>query len=250
MGSGPADGHAVAHLLLVLAAILVATKLFGDLARRCKQPAMLGELLAGVLLGGSMLGLVDPADPTIRALSQIGVAVLLFLTGLRTDGKALLRVGGSAAAVAVAGVALPFASGYIVASAFGVARAAALVCGAALCATSVAISGRALGDAGVLDRDEGRVVLGAALLDDVIGLIILAVLARVVSGGAISIAAIGAHGAVAIGFVHRRCRRRPHRSVGCGCHSRGGSRAAVPSASWRWRSCLVSRGWLKRRDRR
>jgi Kef-type K+ transport system membrane component KefB len=111
------DSHSFHALLGALVALMVATKLLGELAQRFGQPAVLGELLAGVLLGGSVLGVVDPTQPVLHALGEIGVLVLLFEIGLHTDVRALAKVGGSAAAVGVVGVILPFGLGYAVAAA-------------------------------------------------------------------------------------------------------------------------------------
>jgi len=110
------------------------------------------------------------------------VIVLLFETGLHTELRSLLSVGSEATTVALAGVVLPFALGYASALAFGLGHVPALVAGAALCATSVGISARVLSDLGRLESPEGRVVLGAAVLDDIVGLVILAVVADVVTG--------------------------------------------------------------------
>jgi Kef-type K+ transport system membrane component KefB len=196
----PAD-HSVGTILIALIAIFVATKLLGEIAQRIGQPAVLGELIAGVLLGASVLGLVDPSDPVIATMAEIGVLVLLFEIGLGTELASLVRVGGVATTVAIAGVVVPFGLGYIAATQLGLAQVPALVCGAALCATSVGISARVLSELGWLDTTEGRVVLGAAVIDDVVGLIILAVVAAVVAGTALTIASVGKIAGIAIGFV-------------------------------------------------
>jgi Kef-type K+ transport system membrane component KefB len=193
--------HGVARLLAVLAATLVATKLLGEIAIRLRQPAVLGELIAGVLLGGSVLGLLDPADPIIAAMAEIGVVVLLFQAGLHTDLGSLLSVGGAASAVAVAGVVLPMMLGYAAITAMGVPSMAALVCAAALCATSIGISARVLSELGVIETPEGRVVLGAAVIDDIIGLIILAVVSAAVAGAGVTAGGVVKMSAIAIGFV-------------------------------------------------
>src|SRR4051812_37710678 len=127
----------VAHVLLVLGAILAAAKIAGEIAEHFGQAAVIGELLAGVLLGVSVLRVVDPSTPAIDLLSHIGVVVLLFLIGLETDIKRLLRTGAASAAVAITGVAVPFALGYGIAVAFGAQNLTALVIGAAMTATSV-----------------------------------------------------------------------------------------------------------------
>lgn len=193
--------HDLPHLLSVLVAIIVATKLLGEAAQRIGQPAVLGELVAGVVLGVSVLGILDPADPVISALSEIGVIVLLFEIGLHTDLESLLEVGKSALVVGLVGVAVPFALGYLVANLIGLPVVPSIVCGAALTATSIGISARVLSDLGQLDTPEGQVVLGAAVLDDVVGLIILAVVSGVAAGASVSIAGVGVNIAVSVGFI-------------------------------------------------
>lgn len=188
-------------LLGALVATLVAAKALGALAQRVGQPSVLGELIAGILLGGSLLGILDPGMPAIHALSEIGVLVLLFEIGLHTNIRSLSSVGGSATTVAVVGVALPFALGYFGARWLGMPSTPALVAAAALTATSVGISARVLGELGVLDKPEGRVVLGAAVLDDIIGLVILSVVSSTVAGAALSGWGIARTALVAIGFV-------------------------------------------------
>ena len=195
------DSHSIATLLGVLVALVLGTKLLGELAQRMGQPAVLGELVAGVLLGGSVLGLLDPGDPVIAALAEIGVLILLFQIGLHTDVRSLVSVGASATTVALVGVVLPFAGGYAVAAALGIETVPALVCGAALTATSVGISARVLSDLGRLHSPEGQVVLGAAVLDDIVGLIILSVVAGIVGGEAVTFLGVTRTTAVALGFV-------------------------------------------------
>ena len=194
-------GASVAELLLVLVAVFIATKLIGEAAQRIGQPAVLGELIAGVVLGGSVLGILDPADPVIHILAEIGVMVLLFEIGLHTDLRALIRVGKAATLVGVVGLTLPFLGGYFVATWLGQPPIVALVCGAALTATSIGISARVLSDLGRLETPEGQVVLGAAVLDDVVGLIILSVVAGIVGGEGISTLGVAKTAGIALGFV-------------------------------------------------
>lgn len=188
-------------LFLTLAALVTAARLAGALAQRLRQPAVLGELLAGVLLGPSVIGLVHPEDPSLHMLAEFGVIILLFQIGLHTDLRQLMKVGGAASAVAGVGVALPFGLGFLAAKLFGLDLLPALVCGAALTATSVGISARILGDVGELDSIEGRTVLGAAVLDDVIGLVILAIVAGMVGGGEVTAASVAMTSALAVGFL-------------------------------------------------
>lgn len=188
-------------LLLVLVSIIAATKLFGEIAQRVGQPAVLGELIAGVLLGGSVLGILDPADAIVHALSELGVLILLFQIGLHTDLRALAKVGATALLAGSVGVVLPFVGGFGIARLMGIETLPAIVMGAALTATSIGISARVLSDLGCLKTPEGQVVIGAAVFDDVIGLIILSVVAAMVAGAEITLGSIGVTAGVAIGFV-------------------------------------------------
>jgi len=193
--------HDVPHLLAVLVALLAATKVLGLLAQRLGQPSVVGELVAGIILGKSLLGIVDPSDSIIHALAELGVIVLLFEIGLHTDIRALLRVGGEAMAVAVVGVVLPFALGYGVCTMLGLAALPSIVAGAALTATSIGISARTLSDLGQLRSPEGQIVLGAAVIDDVIGLVILSVVGGIVSGVTLSVWGIAGTTSIAVGFI-------------------------------------------------
>ena len=180
----------------MLAVILVVARLFGMAARAIGQPAVLGELLAGVVLGASVLGLIRPDDvttPTRRPnrvvlsfLSEIGVVILLFEIGLETDLMQLLRAGRDSTVVAIAGVAIPFAGGYLVCHWFGLQNTECIVAGAALTATSVGITARVLNDLGRLHAPESQIVLGAAVIDDILGLIILTIVSGMTAGKALT----------------------------------------------------------------
>ena len=193
--------HDVPHLLAVLVALLAATKVLGLLAQRLGQPSVVGELIAGILLGRSLLGILDPADPVIHTLAELGVIVLLFEIGLSTDIRALLGVGGEAMGVALVGVVLPFALGYGVCTLLGLSTLPSIVAGAALTATSIGISARTLSDLGQLQSSEGQIVLGAAVIDDVIGLVILSVVGGIVGGVTLSASGIAVTTAIAVGFI-------------------------------------------------
>lgn len=196
------ESHTVSHLLIVLAAVLVTAKLLGALAQRFGQPAVLGELIAGVVLGGSAFGLLDPAEPVIAALSELGVIVLLFEIGLDTDLRRMAKVAGAATTVGLVGVILPLVLGYAaVSGVLGLERIPALVCAAALTATSVGISARVLSDIGQLGSREGQVVLGAAVLDDIVGLIVLSVVTGIVAGGSWTVLGVVRTAAIAVGFI-------------------------------------------------
>ncbi|HUF52064.1 MAG TPA: cation:proton antiporter [Longimicrobiales bacterium] len=204
--AAPENGAAftVPEFLFVLVAILVSAKLFGELAEKIGQPAVLGELVAGVVIGASVLGILDSGDPrthVIHLLADVGVILLLFQIGLETNLPRLLKVGPAAMAVAITGVVLPFALGYGVCIALGLEQIPAVVAGAALTATSVGITARVLSDLGRLQDPESQIVLGAAVIDDIIGLIILAIVAKIMAGGALSIPGIGLTTLIAFGFV-------------------------------------------------
>jgi Na+:H+ antiporter len=171
-----------------LAIILAAAKLGGDLATRARQPAVLGELVAGVLLGN--LGLIGitglqglATNPTLDALAQVGVIILLFEVGLESTVRDMLKVGATALLVATLGVIAPFALGWWVGALLlpGDGPYAHAFLGATLTATSVGITARVLRDLGKGATREARVILGAAVVDDVFGLVILAVLSGLIT---------------------------------------------------------------------
>lgn len=189
-----AGAGAIGENLLWLALILLSARLFAPLAQRLGFPAVLGELLLGVLLGNLTLFGIDyfqavAGDPIIAFLAELGVIVLLLQIGLETRLDDLMRVGGRAAAVAAIGIAAPFALGAFVAGPLllpGVTQNGYLFLGATLAATSVGITGRVFRDLGRLDSSEARIVLGAAVIDDVLGLVILAVVSGLVQSGKVS----------------------------------------------------------------
>jgi len=199
-------------LFLVLAAILVAAKLLGELAERFGQPAVLGELVAGVLLGSSVLGIV-PTDgigaEIIHLLAELGVVLLLFEIGLETDLKEMFRVGPASLAVAAVGVVLPFALGfaywaYLPHAASGGASdltVSAIFIGATLTATSVGITARVLSDLGQMRTQEAKIIIGAAIIDDVLGLVILTVVSGLAAGASVDALGIVRVFAVAVGFL-------------------------------------------------
>lgn len=191
----------IATLLLALIAIFIAAKLFGEIAERFGQPAVLGELVGGVVIGVSGLHLVDPHDVTIHLLSELGVILLLFLIGLETDLRKLIAVGGPAAAVAVVGVTLPFVGGALYGHLMGFSSLVSLFLGAALTATSVGITARVLSDLGHLQDPESQVILGAAVVDDIIGLVLLTLMGTLAAGGELTVIGISRVVVVAFGFV-------------------------------------------------
>ena len=186
--------------LFSLIVIYLSARLLGELTVRIGQSSVLGELLAGVLVGPSLLGLIHPTE-TLTLLGEIGVMLLLFEVGLESDLQSFLRVGPSAAVVALIGVAVPFALGYEVAVLLQLTTLQAIFAGATLTATSVAISARVLSDLGRLQSHEGNIILGAAVLDDILGLVILSVMVGLADSGTISWLAIVQTAGLAILFL-------------------------------------------------
>jgi len=186
--------------LLAFAAALAGAKLFGELAERAGQPAVLGELLVGVFLGPSVLGLV-PLSDGVLLLAEIGVILLLFEVGLETDLTELVRVGGPALLVALAGMVLPFLGGWSLALAAGQSSLTAIFVGAAMTATSIGITARILSELSVLKTREGQIILGAAVVDDVLGLVVLAVVAQIAEKGGVAAGAAIRATVFSIGFL-------------------------------------------------
>ena len=176
----------IAGLLANLLAILISAKLFGELAERWGQPAVLGELLGGVVLGCGLFSFFRPDDPVLAVLAEIGVIILLFETGINSDLPQLLKVGPVSLAVAGVGVVLPFLLGYGLMSALGYGGMQAVFIGAALTATSVGITARVLSDMGKLGIPEAQIVLGAAVIDDILGIVILSAVQGIAASGALS----------------------------------------------------------------
>jgi Kef-type K+ transport system membrane component KefB len=177
--------------LVGIAAILVVAKLGGELFERINQPAVLGELIGGIIIGNLALVGVSSIEPlktneVIIALAEIGVIILLFEVGLESNLGEMLEVGWSSLLVATAGVIAPFFLGWAVAAYFipDEAKLGHIFIGATLCATSVGITARVLKDMNKLQTREARIILGAAVIDDVMGLLILAVVAGAIKASA------------------------------------------------------------------
>ena len=187
-------------VLLDILVVLVAAKLAAEGAERLGLPAVVGEILAGLAIGPSVLGLVGPSE-VLRTLGELGVILLLLQVGLEMDLAELGAVGRSSLQVACVGVVLPFVAGWAVALAFGESSNTAIFVGASLTATSVGITARVFGDLRALASVEARTVLGAAVADDVIGLVILTVVVRLVAEGSISLAGVAGVAGLAIVFL-------------------------------------------------
>ncbi len=176
MGQNPQD------LLLELFAIFVAAKVLAEGFERVRVPGVLGEIAAGVILGPYALGLVHTSD-TIHSLAEVGAIFVLFSAGLETSARDLIRVGRKALMVAALGIVVPFALGFAYMKLRGDASTEAVFVGAAMVATSVGITARVLGDLGVLSTRTAKIILGAAVFDDILGMVLLAVVAGLASKG-------------------------------------------------------------------
>ncbi|MBX2859629.1 MAG: cation:proton antiporter [Vampirovibrio sp.] len=170
---------ALETFLLDLIIILVVAKAFGQLMQRLGQPFVLGELLGGALVGMHGLGWL-PEHEFIHLLAQVGLILLLFEIGLETNLDTLIKLGPKSIMVAIVGIVLPLAGGYLFCTSMGLAPMSALLVGCAFTATSIGISVRALAELGENKSTEGQIVLGAALFDDVVGLLILSVITALV----------------------------------------------------------------------
>lgn len=198
------EGIDLARLLLDLLIVLTAAKLAAEGAERLKLPAVLGEILAGVAIGPSGLGLIELTDArgvSLAMFAEIGVLLLLLQVGMEMDLAELSKVGKASLLVAIIGVAVPFASGTGVGLLFGQSTNTSIFIGAALTATSVGITARVFGDLRALATMEARIVLGAAVADDVLGLVILTVVVKVATGGSVGVGTVASTLGLAIGFL-------------------------------------------------
>jgi Kef-type K+ transport system membrane component KefB len=161
-------------LLFELFAIFVAAKVIGEIFERLRLPAVLGEILAGVVLGPYAFGLIHPSD-TLQSIAEIGAIFVLFHAGLEISPQDLINVGRKALLVAVAGIVIPFVFGFAYMHWRGDAVTESVFVGAAMVATSVGITARVLGDMGVISSRTAKIILGAAVFDDILGMLLLAV---------------------------------------------------------------------------
>src|ERR1041384_4371143 len=199
-GQGPmgTESHGLDPAVLIgVAIMLLVAKLGGEVFERLRQPAVLGELFGGILLGNLVIfgfqgAEVLKTNSTIAALAELGVIILLFEVGLESDLREMMEVGWSSLIVAVLGVIAPFFLGWGVSAYFypEEPRLVHIFIGATLCATSVGIQARVFKDLGKLATREARIILGAAVIDDVLGLLILAIVAGAIraasTGGVLS----------------------------------------------------------------
>jgi len=213
---GESGMHTTARFFLILIAMLMVGKMGGELAERLGQPAVLGELIGGVIVGGSVLGIVptaagDPMAESVHLFAEIGVVILLFEVGLETDLKEMFRVGPAAGAVALVGVTVPFLLGagywYFANPSLGAhpegvsLTKVAVFVGATLTATSVGITARVLTDLNRMHTREARTIIGAAVIDDVLGLVMLALVVGLAAGTTVTFGTVAWTLAKAVGFL-------------------------------------------------
>jgi Kef-type K+ transport system membrane component KefB len=194
-----AAGPETAALLLQMLVVFASAKLLAEGAERLKQPAVVGELLAGILIGPSVLGWVRPNE-FLSVLAELGVMFLLFRVGLELRGFRLTKIGTDALLPAILGVVLPFGGGFAVMLAIGHPPVEAIFVGAALVATSVGITARVLASKGLLEERASKVILAAAVIDDVLGLLVLAVVSGV-ARGRVNFIELGLTTVLAVGFT-------------------------------------------------
>jgi Kef-type K+ transport system membrane component KefB len=191
----------LADLLLHLIVVLAAAKLAAEGAERLGVPAVVGEIVAGMVVGPSLLGWVGRDDEVLRLLGELGVILLLLDVGLEMDIGELRKVGRASLSVATIGVVVPMALGIGAMHLMGETGNTALFVGAALTATSVGITARVFGDLRALATSEARIVLGAAVADDVMGLVVLTVVVRLVTEGSVSALSVAGIIGVAVAFL-------------------------------------------------
>jgi Kef-type K+ transport system membrane component KefB len=195
--------------------LFVGAKIGEEIARRLGQPAVVGELVGGFVVGPGVLGLVVPGE-TALILAEIGVVILLFSVGLEVRLDDLLAVGRPAVFTAIAAMILPITAGMAIALFGGENVSTAAFVGLALSATSIGITSRVLAEMGVLDRTFARVVLGAAVIDDVLALILIGIVSGAATGdlsGSTVLVAVAAIGLVGLGFAAARRARGLKREV-------------------------------------
>ena len=204
MFAATAEGLDLGRLLLDLLIVLLVAKAAAELAERLRIPAVLGEIGAGILIGPSALGWISMGGErgvSIAVIAEIGVLLLLLQVGMEMDLAELGKVGKASMSVAIIGVAVPFAGGALAGIAMGEPGKTAIFLGAALTATSVGITARVFGDLRALATTEARIVLGAAVADDVLGLVILTVVVKIVTGGEVGVGTVLGTVGLAVGFL-------------------------------------------------
>jgi Kef-type K+ transport system membrane component KefB len=192
------ESHGISIPLAMLI-VFGSAKLFAELLERIGQPGIVGEILAGAIVGPSVLGWIQPNE-VLTALSELGVMFLLFRVGLEVKSSELMRVGGTAFLVALLGVLVPMAMGWGIMRASGYPQVESFFVGAAMVATSVGITAQVLAAKGLLHLQSAKIILGAAVIDDILGLIVLAIVSSAAKGQ-VNILEVTATAVMAIGFT-------------------------------------------------
>lgn len=177
------------QMLVILAGLLIGARIAGHASNRVGMPAVFGELLLGLLIGPAILNMVHPNE-ALELLAQLGAIVLMFQAGMETDTAEMRRVGRSAMLVAIGGVIVPLAAGYGLGRWFGLVPLHALFLGTVLTATSVSISAQVLNELGRLRSSEGSTIMGAAVIDDVLGVAVFSLALSLAGQGSLWIALI------------------------------------------------------------
>jgi Kef-type K+ transport system membrane component KefB len=185
------QGEALIHVLISLAILLFAAKIFAELFNKLRLPAVLGELVAGIIVGPFALGALPLFDgkpivvlsETVREIGELSGVVILFIAGLQITPKEFLRGGAASFTIGACGVVVPFFVGYYAFTFFGLAALQSILIATALTATSIAISVRVLTELGKMQTMEARLILGAAIVDDILAIAVLSVVTTMVQTG-------------------------------------------------------------------
>ena len=185
------QGEALIHVLISLAILLFAAKIFAELFNKLKLPAVLGELVAGIIVGPFALGALPLFDgkpivvlsETVREIGELSGVVILFIAGLQITPKEFLKGGAASFTIGACGVVVPFFVGYYALTLFGLAALQSVLIATALTATSIAISVRVLTELGKMQTMEARLILGAAIVDDILAIAVLSVVTTMVQTG-------------------------------------------------------------------
>jgi Kef-type K+ transport system membrane component KefB len=185
------QGEALIHVLISLAILLFAAKIFAELFNKLRLPAVLGELVAGIIVGPFALGALPLFDgkpivvlsETVREIGELSGVVILFIAGLQITPKEFLKGGAASFTIGACGVVVPFFVGYYVFTLFGLAALQSILIATALTATSIAISVRVLTELGKMQTMEARLILGAAIVDDILAIAVLSVVTTMVQTG-------------------------------------------------------------------
>jgi Kef-type K+ transport system membrane component KefB len=196
LAAGAQDAAAIPLALLL---VFGSAKLLAEICERLNQPSIVGEILAGVLIGPSVLGWISP-DQFLTTMSELGVMFLLFRVGLKVKASELLRVGGTATLVATLGVVAPFFLGWGILRLWGEPQTESIFVGAAMVATSVGITARVLSAGSLLRKRFAQIILAAAVIDDVLGLLVLALVSSL-ARGRVNPLELSLTAALAIGFT-------------------------------------------------